>query len=705
MNSPRLPRLFSLILLSLPLGCAHRVNPPPLAQIDGHVLPESEFALYIQALSPVLQEAVKQDSVERRKAFEEYLRQRLSALAAQESGHPALDSLRRRLTSLDQAVITQFYQLVFIGENLGITRREIEAFYKGNPERFRDSAGRLPPIGEILERVSDTMVLSRADLDSFHRANAANYPPPQPELRRKLAENYLLELKQKRSENAAAELKAKYGAHLLPFFRPPTDAEIAGYYAQNKEAYESPEAFDLYHIETSSPDALGAKVAAAKDLEAFKGLAMRISENAWTKPLGGRLGPVKRNFCLPYGIGMMPYLFPVLDTVQSGKITDPVQNPETGKWHYFWLAGKLPRSLKPLDRVKSLVAQDFLTNRIPVFKPEDTVAVVPGRRAILERDVVFLRGEYPQQIRSLHTRENLADFLMEREVIVAEAESLGILEDERLKALRLENELTFWTRFYLDSILSPSWNQDTAALASLFARKPQVFAWDSAQRDWRSFSRDLAAYSLLTSEDLEIEYQVNRERYLRGDSLPPFTEVEGEVFHSLKGEAYRRLDARAASALKERFQVRIHPSLQEPTYEPADKFLKQAEAFHRDRMPDRALFLYGRLREKFPGNDALQNAVGLGMAQIHLEQKRFQQALAEYRRVGLLYPRDPDHYKALFMEGFILAEHFKRDSAAVRAFERMLAKYPNSELSKEADWMIRNIRSGGALMSEPQGGN
>jgi hypothetical protein len=675
-----------------------------VAHIDGRAISEAEFALYIQALPPVRQEAVSQDPVERRKAFEEFLRKRLYALAAQESGHPALDSLRHRLFLLDQLVITQFYQLIFIGENLGIPRREIEAYYNRNPGKFRDSTGHLPPVGGILARIADTMALTKADLDSFHRANAANYPPPQSDLRRKLAENYLLETKQIRSENAAAELKAKYGARMIPIFRPPTDAQIAGYYAQNKNAYESPEAFDLYHIESSNPTSLGPKVAASKALEEFKALAGRFSENAWTRPLGGRLGTVKRDFCLPYGIGMMPSLFLALDTAQPGKIAGPLQNPETGKWHFFWLAGKVPRSIKPLDRVKSLVKQDFLTNRIAEIRPDDTLAVIPGRRAILEKEVAFLRDEYPVQLRDHYTREDLADFLIEREVVVAEAEAMGLIEDDRLKAMRLDHELSFWSIFYADSLLGPSWNGDTSAMAALFARKRRVFTRDSGQMDWHPFARDLAAYPLLAPEELELEYQINRERYYRGDSLPAFAEVENDVFHSLKGEAYRRLDAKVASALKARFRVRIDPSLVEPTYEPAEKYLKQAGDFHRDRKPDRALHLYGKLREKFPERAALQHSIGLGMAQIHLEQNRYQQALAEYRRVGLLYPENPGNYKALFMEAFILAEHFKSDSAAVRAFERMLEKHPDSELSKEADWMIRNIRSGGTLMPAPKGG-
>lgn len=672
-----------------------------MAHVDGHEITQTEFNLWIPTLAEERREVVSRDPDVRRQVFDEYLRKRLYALAAQGSDHPALDFMRRRLFWLDRQVIAQYYELVFIGEYSGITPKEIKAYYRRNSGKFRDSSGRIPPVQSILARVADTMTLAKADLDSFYRVNQVNYPAPQPDLRRKLAENYLLEMKRIRSENSAAELKAKYKARIVPRLRPPTDAEIAAYYARNKKAYESPDAFDLYHIECSSPKALESKVAGVKDLQGFQDLAMRVSENGWTKPLGGRLGAVKRDFCLPYGIGMMPALFPALDAAQPGKIPTPLQNPETGKWHFFWLAGKIPRTQKPLDRVKSLVVEDYLANRIAETKPEDTLAVIPGRRAILEKDAALLREELPGQIQDRYTNDNLTEFLVEREVTTDEAEAVGLFEDERLKALRLDKELNFWSHFYEDSVLSPNWNQDTAVLAELFAKKHNVFTPDQEATDWRPFGRDLAAYSLLTPRDFEIEFHVNEERYLRGDSLPTFAEAEPDVFRNLKDEAYRRLDARLASALKERFAVKVDPSLEEPSYVPAEKFLKQAKEWYSDGKLEKALALYGKLQEKFPDRPALQSSVGFDMAQIHLEQGRYRQALAEYRRLAYLYPDNPDDYKALFMEGFILAEHIKRDSAAVRVLERMLKKHPDSELAKQADWMIRNIHSGGTLVPDP----
>src|SRR5690606_19758449 len=133
MNLPLIGRFLALFVLALPWGCAHRGSPSPIAQNEGQVFSEAELALYIRTLPPDRREAVSQDPEERRMVFEGLLRKRLYAMAAQESGHPALDSLRRRLSLLDQMVITQFHQLVFIGENLGSPRKDIEAFYNLNP--------------------------------------------------------------------------------------------------------------------------------------------------------------------------------------------------------------------------------------------------------------------------------------------------------------------------------------------------------------------------------------------------------------------------------------------------------------------------------------------------------------------------------------------------------------------------------------------
>lgn len=87
-----------------------------------------------------------------------------------------------------------------------------------------------------------------------------------------------------------------------------------------------------------------------------------------------------------------------------------------------------PHTVKPLDRVKRLVAQDFLTNCIDKLKPDDSLALISGRRAIFERDAAFFRGECPEQIRCIHTRQNFAVFLWIGKNLSPILKALGLLE-------------------------------------------------------------------------------------------------------------------------------------------------------------------------------------------------------------------------------------------------------------------------------------
>jgi TolA-binding protein len=237
-------------------------------------------------------------------------------------------------------------------------------------------------------------------------------------------------------------------------------------------------------------------------------------------------------------------------------------------------------------------------------------------------------------------------------------------------------------------------------LEKAFKANSSLFVRDSsASRKWKDYTRDIAAWLTLTPRDLDIEYHTYPERYTRDSVRVPFAEARPALFDALKQTAYARLDAAVLETLKKRFKVRIEdPALKEPSLEPTGASYKKAQDLHYDRKLDQALSLYEKLRAGYPERAGLQDSVSFGIAQIYLEQERFAQALAEYRRVNHLYPKSPNDYKAMFMVGFIQSEHLRQDSAAVSSFEAMLKKHPNSDLSDDADWMIRNIRSGGKLM-------
>lgn len=67
------------------------------------------------------------------------------------------------------------------------------------------------------------------------------------------------------------------------------------------------------------------------------------------------------------------------------------------------------------------------------------------------------------------------------------------------------------------------------------------------------------------------------------------------------------------------------------------------------------------------------------------------QRLAYYGELIMGYPDGEHADEAQFMIGFIQAEELKNYDAARNAFERLLEKYPDSELIDSANWMIENM--------------
>lgn len=530
----------------------------------------------------------------------------------------------------------------------------------------------------------------------------AEKKPALDEVRSRVNADFVREYKARLNQTAVAVLKEKYGLRSIPLAKEPTEKEIAAYYEAHKGEYESPETFELYHVESGDEEKLAAELKNVKDFEGFKALASRFSSNALTRAQQGRLGVVKRDFSLPYGVGMLPALFPALDEIETGRVEELVQNPTTQAWHAFWLVKKEAPQPKPLERVRPLVIQDLKANRVANVQPKDSLAVIDklgkNGKVIREEDVLFLRTEIPPQYQERYTRENLVEYIAVWEIFAAEVQALGLDKETRLRAHRLASDDNQWAAIYRDSVQPATWEEKPATLDKAFKANRALFGGDNAPQTWKPITRDVAASLYLTPRDYELEYNIYPERYTQDSVKISFADAKPAMFNNLKQTAYNRLDSAVLETLKKRFKVKIEdPTLGEPKLEPVADY-KKAQDLHYERKLDQAMKLYERLRARFPKNAGLQDSVSFGIAQILIEQERYPQALAEYRRVNYLYPNSPNDYKALFMIGFIQAEHLRQDSAAVRSFEAMLKKYPDSDLSDDADWMIRNIRSGGQLM-------
>ena len=82
------------------------------------------------------------------------------------------------------------------------------------------------------------------------------------------------------------------------------------------------------------------------------------------------------------------------------------------------------------------------------------------------------------------------------------------------------------------------------------------------------------------------------------------------------------------------------------------------------------------------------------------EAEQYGMAEAEYNAFYHMWPKSPEAEKAMFSRGFILNENLHKDSLALLVLEEFQKTYPNSEMGKDVNWLIDNIKSGGKLAED-----
>jgi hypothetical protein len=65
--------------------------------------------------------------------------------------------------------------------------------------------------------------------------------------------------------------------------------------------------------------------------------------------------------------------------------------------------------------------------------------------------------------------------------------------------------------------------------------------------------------------------------------------------------------------------------------------------------------------------------------------------LRYYEEIVEKYPHTQFAPEALFMIGFVYAEEIQSPTDADRAFNRVINEYPNAEVAKTAEWMLKNL--------------
>ena len=348
-----------------------------------------------------------------------------------------------------------------------------------------------------------------------------------------------------------------------------------------------------------------------------------------------------------------------------------------------------------------MVKEHYIREKGKVISEDAVLAVYNKNLKILEKDIVFLRKEIPPQYQKRYTRAQLVDYLVLWDLAYLEAKSMGFLEQAEV-VVALEKEIDeYWAKAYEDSVVKNTFTIDTLELKKKFRDNKAFFVKDSSEVYSDKMNRDISVFMAIDPLEFKLEYATQPDKYMKDSVKLSYDEAKYKIFKNLKRKYRQRPRERMIEQLKEKYGVKVYDPLyeEEKLSDPLEAF-KLAQNFHNDRKLDDALKQYKKVRLAFAGKEhySLQDSVCMAMAQVYVEQEKYKDALAEYRRLLFLYPESSNNYKAQFMIGFIYAENLNKNGLAIKAFKELLSKYPNCDLADDADWMIRNIESGGALM-------
>ena len=511
--------------------------------------------------------------------------------------------------------------------------------------------------------------------------------PTLEEVRTRIELPFLADYRQNLSKTALPDLKIKYKLETMPIPLP----DEKSYYEAHKDEFQTQATWHLLHIEGADSAKLAQLAAGIKTEADFRAKAKASSENALTRDKEGDLGVVKAAHCLPSGLGMLPDLFTALDGRAAGFMTRVMKAPDSGKWELFWILEATPPQAKPLDRALVQVREKLKGNGEVKVDSSFVLVKVNGMPAIRESDVLKLREEVPAQQRGYYTRDKLLDVMVQWVVTSREAKALKLDQNWRFKALCTLREADTWAQVFRDSVMNRTLGYKDAELRKAFAENPaKVF-------DGRPFEKavlDAALWLDIPAQSYQREFTLHASTY---PGAADWQSVKAQIFPHIKDSELRAAQERLRARIRKDVGVEILDTLfAKYDVVAIPSIMGEAKKLYDARRLGDARNLYQKVLDLYPTDSSAFRA-NLMIAQTFNEEERYQQALDEYSVLAALWPAHPETYKALFMKGFIQSENLKQDTLALKSFQDLVAKYPKCDLADDAEWMIRNIKSGGKL--------
>ena len=598
------------------------------------------------------------------------------------------DELKNRSSTVDNYLLTFAFQRFYAMDRLMFSDSELRAFFDSHRSMFGDSAEYMV----VRNSVAEKLFLERnADsLAAFIKrkvAEGGNVDTSSEQM----GAQFIREFREKLVNTMGDSLIKVYNLALVPIV-PPTPEE---YYEKHKDWFVTEPGFEVYHVEMADSVALSALFYTdSMDLDEFKKIARDNSINKETAANDGYVGKVLEKHVLPYGIGEMSPLFTQFKDKPVGTVSKPIRTFMGETFHVFYLAAVVPSRQKTLDQVRIAINNEIKNGINYDLDSTYVLVTMNGEPVVREKDVSDVYAANVNMLKSRRIHDNIVNSLMQNIAFANEARKRKVDHSWEYRALARNSAVDFVCNAFEYKIrhkLNHSEDTLKAVYDKIGNPAHPVLSFEKSRED-------LSAWLDMPRVILKHSYYYLMEDYLPNDYESSIPRLFADEVASYSNNVWDRTMTDAWNKAKVSLYV------DSITLLPQDKSLESAvqklDSLYQMQKLDLALTGWRNMRNRYPENDSIMKKATYEIAHILSDKNDFDRSQREYRSFYRIWPDDPNAEKAMFSRGFILTENMHKDSLALEVLEEFKTKYPKSELTESADWLIENIRSGGQLADD-----
>ena len=472
--------------------------------------------------------------------------------------------------------------------------------------------------------------------------------------------NALVMLRKESIVMSVREMLANMGSVVIEKLVP---ANPQQFYEDNRDRFMTVPGYEVYHIAMKDSSVLAKTIVNVKDLESFKAVAATISEKEETSENLGYIGHVKKGFALPYGVGMMPVLWPELEGKGEGYISSTIRSLSDSLYHVFYVSKVIPSEVKSFDRVEKQLGAIYADN-VEVLDPATVLISKDGKPLYTKADLLKIFDAEPSMSYNRETHHHTVGMLAQAYVLAENAKKEGVDQSWEFRAMMRDARMNFITARYDRN------------------HKPTDSASQPVPEDLKKF-----------------EYFYNENKAYKG-----------QTYDEALPQISRILESRVQAHEKEFADMKIWNSTNVVFYDrskeglapvtTAEGFLSLGDSAAQRQEFDEAIYAYQKVIDLFASRDTLFRVSVYNLAQTYSDAQKYEEAAGCFSVFLKVWPEAPEAEKAMFSLGFVLNENLNRNDQALEVLEDFQKRFPKSELKESVDWLVENIKSDGKLAED-----